>query len=168
MGSLRKNCKTPGCPNLHRNTSGYCDECMARYAARHPSKKTQAPRPTAQERGYDSKWRRFAHRFLLNHPVCAICGAPAVAVDHKYTPADVMLDVHGTFIYEEREYQALCASCNARKGKTEDVRIREQYHKDKAQLYRGTPEGGSEKNGQGSATGAVSLENCAGGKNSNG
>lgn len=30
MGVLRKNCKTPGCTNLHRNPSGYCDVCGAR------------------------------------------------------------------------------------------------------------------------------------------
>ena len=36
MGTLRKRCKTYGCPNLHRNPSGYCDECTARYRALHP------------------------------------------------------------------------------------------------------------------------------------
>ena len=163
MGSLTKNCKTPGCPNLHRNKSGYCDECMARYAAAHPEKgKPAENRPSAYERGYDSRWRRFARNFLINHPVCAICGAPSVCVDHKNTPADVMLEVNGgVFDYDEREYQALCCACNAEKGKTLDRQRRAKYYADKVRLGLG---GGSEKNARAGTTGAVRSENCAEGK----
>ena len=162
MGSLKKNCKTPGCPNLHTNRSGYCNECMARYAATHPKEEKTESRPSAYERGYDSAWRRFAHRFLINHPVCAICGAPATQVDHKSMPADVMLKVYGgKFDLDERHYQALCVSCNARKGKTQDVRFRRKYEEDLKRLEQG---GGSEKNAPRPVTGAVRSENCAEGK----
>ena len=135
MGSLKKNCKTPGCPNLHTNRSGYCDECMARYAATHPKEPAEERRPSSTERGYDYTWRRFARTFLINHPTCAICGAPAVCVDHKYTPADVMLESNGgVFDYDESQYQALCVACNTRKGKTTDVRRRQQYRNDRIRL----------------------------------
>lgn len=162
MGSLRKNCKTPGCRNLHHNTSGYCDQCMAKYAASHPKEEKKETRPSSYERGYDSAWRRFASRFLRNHPVCAICGAPSTQVDHKSMPADVMLKVYGgKFDLDESHYQALCVSCNVRKGKNEDVRFRRQYERDLARLEQG---GGVRKNDPRPATGAVRSENCAGGQ----
>jgi len=161
MGSLKKNCKTPGCPNLHTNRSGYCNECMARYAATHPKTERVETRPSAYERGYDSAWRRFAHRFLINHPVCAICGAPATQVDHKSMPADVMLKVYGgKFDLEESHYQALCVSCNTRKGKTQDVRFRRKFEDDLRRLETG---GGSQKNESGQATGAVRSDKRTGG-----
>ena len=164
MGSLKKNCKTFGCRNLHNNPGGYCDECMARYAAAHPKAPAEDRRPSAQKRGYDHRWQKFARAFLLEHPKCAICGAPARCVDHKYTPADVMLQVNGgTFDYDEREYQALCISCNNRKGYTVDRRRREQYKADLVRLGL-DPGGGSEKIENPEITGAASAENRAGGK----
>ena len=164
MGSLKKNCKTPGCPNLHTNRSGYCDECMARYAATHPKAPAEDHRPTAPERGYDYTWRRFARTFLINHPVCALCGAPATCVDHKYTPADVMLEANGgVFDYDESQYQALCVSCNNRKGRTVDVRRREQYRNDRIRLGL-DPRGGSQKNAGAEVTRAVRSEKRVGGK----
>lgn len=145
MGSLKRNCKTTGCPNLHTNRSGYCDECMARYRASHPDAED---RPTAPERGYDSRWRRFAKAYLKDHPVCAMCGAPATCVDHRDMPADVMLDVYGgRFDYDESHYQALCTACNNFKGRTVDRRRREVYRADLRRLGLSGPGGGSEKNG---------------------
>lgn len=165
MGSLKKNCKTPGCPNLHTNRGGYCDECMARYAATHPRVESESRRPSAPERGYDATWRRFARTFLINHPVCAICGAPATCVDHKYTPADVMLEVNGgIFDYDESQYQALCVSCNNRKGRTVDRRRRADYQDAKRRLGLESPRGGSQKNEGAAITRAASAENRAGGK----
>lgn len=135
MGSLRRNCKTFGCKNLHNNRSGYCDACMQRYALLHPKAESEDKRPSAAERGYTAKWQRFAKFFLMAHPVCAICGAPATCVDHKDMPADVMKEVYGgAFDYDESHYQALCNSCNARKGKTQDKQMRAKYEADKAKL----------------------------------
>lgn len=135
MGSLRKNCKTYGCRNLHNNRSGYCDDCMARYALLHPKEGKKDDRPSAAERGYNYRWQKFSKFFLMAHQECAICGAPATCVDHKDMPADVMLESYGgTFDYDESHYQALCNRCNARKGKTEDKQMRAKYEADKAKL----------------------------------
>ena len=135
MGSLKRNCKTFGCRNLHTNRSGYCNACMERYALLHPKAESEDKRPSAAERGYDGKWQRFAKFFLMANQTCAICGAPATCVDHKDMPADVMLEVYGgTFDYDESHYQALCSRCNARKGKTDDRKMRERYEADKARL----------------------------------
>lgn len=136
MGSLKKNCKTPGCPNLHTNRSGYCDECMARYAETHPkTAPAEDRRPNFRERGYTSKWTKFARAFVLNHPKCAICGAPSKVCDHKDMPYDVMLGVYGgEFDYDESHYQALCMACNNRKGRNEDVKARNRYLADLKKL----------------------------------
>lgn len=142
MGTLRKNCKTPGCGTLHRNVSGYCDECQARLQARRlerlrrtaPSKAER--RKNVKERGYDKTWEKFSKKYLSEHTVCAMCGAPAEVVDHRRIPADVMLDAYGTFIYDEPDtyYQPLCKRCNSWKGKNIDPKIREQYYRDKQKL----------------------------------
>ena len=141
MGSLRKKCKTYGCPNLHHNASGYCDECTAKYNATHIRKDE---RPSAAKRGYDWTWRTYARNFLKEHPVCEICGAPATCVDHKDMTADMMMDVWGRFDMAPSHYQALCSSCNTRKGRHEDKTMREAYRADLAALSQ-HPEGRSGK-----------------------
>ncbi|OAF13930.1 HNH endonuclease [Bradyrhizobium neotropicale] len=40
-------------------------------------------RPNANDRGYDSRWKLARRAFLDKHPDCAMCGKPAVVVDHK-------------------------------------------------------------------------------------
>ncbi|MFA6778200.1 MAG: hypothetical protein WCU80_00245 [Paludibacteraceae bacterium] len=111
---LKKSCKTWGCPNLTYNKSGWCDECEKKHRPVH-----QKPdeRPTAQERGYDYRWREFSKQFLAHHPVCEMCGAPAEVTDHKDITAKVMMDLYGKFDLDESHYQALCRSCNTKKAK---------------------------------------------------
>lgn len=40
-------------------------------------------RPTARQRGYDSKWDEARKAFLAKHPRCARCGQPATIVHHS-------------------------------------------------------------------------------------
>lgn len=133
---LKKRCKTWGCPNLHYNKSGYCDECTAKYRATHPSY-YEEKRPDAAKRGYNYRWYKFAKDYLREHPVCAICGKPAEVVDHKDVPADVMMDAYGQFDLDPAHYQALCRRCNAVKGVTYDRDARQMYHNDKEFLSQG-------------------------------
>ena len=139
MSMRRKRCKQWGCPNFHNNKNGYCDECNRKYRAKHPdrynedgSKKTdwktyEEKRGNFRQRGYDYKWDKFKKRFLLAHPTCAICGAPAQCVDHKTTTARQMMDAYGEFVYNDEDYQALCFRCNTRKGRTTDKESDEEY-----------------------------------------
>lgn len=131
--ALRKRCKTVGCPNLHSNRSGYCNECSRMYYASHADTKRayEEKRPSSIERGYDSRWNRFSREFLKSHPTCAICGAPSQCVDHKDIPADVMMDAYGRFDLDPIHYQALCNRCNTIKGRHEDRRMRREYESDK-------------------------------------
>lgn len=137
-----RRCKAYGCPNLHYNANGYCDNCYSFFKAKHPQyydkdgnrlserawqKAYDEKRGTASQRGYTYKWRQFARKYLEQHSVCAICGAPATVCDHKTDTADMMIDAYGTFDYNEGNYQPLCARCNARKGATVDKDKREAY-----------------------------------------
>lgn len=130
---MKKRCKVHGCPNLHTNRNGYCDDHQIRSRG-------SEERPSAQERGYDSRWKRFAKDFLTRHPVCEICGAPATCVDHKNATADMMMDAYGCFDYSEENYQALCTACNTRKGKREDVEMKRNYYSGKTFLTGGRVE----------------------------
>lgn len=126
---------------MHRNPSGYCDECTARYREKHPhvdSRDSEHQKPTQVARKqYGSwKWRKFAADFIKLHPTCAICGEPSKVCDHKDMTADMMVDAYGGFDYDPSHYQALCFSCNARKGRREDREVRMAYHKDLQDMER--------------------------------
>lgn len=74
--SLRA-CTKAGCPNL--TDRGLCTACRSALP----------PRPTARQRGYDSKWDEARKGFLAKHPRCE-CPAhkgkpdapPSNTVDH--------------------------------------------------------------------------------------
>ena len=130
----KKKCISWNCPNLHTNKNGYCNECNAKYRAKHPEKykkkegKIDAARPNARERGYTDKWTKFAKDFLSRHPICEICHKqPAQVCDHKTATARMMMDANGEFSYNEEDYQALCYACNTAKGRTIDKEMEAQY-----------------------------------------
>ncbi len=107
---------------------------------------------TAQQRGYDWKWRTFAKKYLASHPVCARCGQPAEVVDH-IIPSDVWMKAQGRFEYNENYYQPLCQACNKRKGRREDRIVRKEFEKDIETLdIVVTPPGVSEKKVGGEAS----------------
>ena len=60
-------------------------------------------RPTARERGYDSKWDRARADFLTEHPKCAVCGEPATVVDHVVPHRGDM-----KLFWRRSNWQALC------------------------------------------------------------
>ena len=151
---MKRMCKTFGCPNVHNNKSGYCDDCTRKTARSF----TDSPdeRPSAHARGYDNRWRVFSSKFLETHTVCAICGAPATVTDHRDTPAEIMLDLYGRFDLNPDHYQALCTSCNVRKG-AEDRRKVEEYYAKKSEREKTRGEG--EKMHSGRATATISPIN---------
>lgn len=61
-------------------------------------------RPSARQRGYDSRWQKARAGYLLAHPYCIMCGAPASHVDH-ITPhkGDDRL------FWDQSNWQSLCA-----------------------------------------------------------
>ncbi|HDZ73496.1 MAG TPA: HNH endonuclease [Aurantimonas coralicida] len=68
----------------HRIASGQQCPCERSRTAERKAR-ADANRPTARQRGYDSKWDRERVAFLKLHPVCAHkgCTQAATVVDHK-------------------------------------------------------------------------------------
>lgn len=58
-----------------------CEHSVARDRER--KVRFDAQRPTARQRGYDSKWEKARAGFLAKHPKCTRCGAPATIVHHS-------------------------------------------------------------------------------------
>lgn len=48
--------------------------------------RADAQRPSARERGYDTKWQRERAAYLKLHPVCAECGTQAATIVHHKIP----------------------------------------------------------------------------------
>lgn len=85
---------------------------------------TSAPaagaRASRHERGYDSRWSKFAKSYLLRHPLCVMCKdrgriVTATCVDHVDG-----LGPRGARGFDETNLRALCARCHSRKTVLED------------------------------------------------
>lgn len=65
------------------------------------------------------KWKAIRKQYLVKHPICCICGAPAEIVDHKkgHDPKTWKK----TF-FDSSNFQAMCWSCHSRKTCLEDMR----------------------------------------------
>jgi len=61
----------------HKIASGESCACEKRRKADFDKR-----RPTARERGYDSKWDKARAEYLKRHPTCCRCSSPATVVDH--------------------------------------------------------------------------------------
>lgn len=115
-------CGYPLCPAL---VSG-----KARYCVIHA--RDLGARPSAAERGYDARWRRFRAAFLRRYPLCGMRPVGTVRTDHSAcqasglvraaTVVDHITPVTGpddpTF-YQEGAHQALCETCHNRKRQQE-------------------------------------------------
>lgn len=73
-------------------------------------------RPSARERGYDSKWDKERAAFLRANPRCVMCAAPARVVDHK-TPhrGDRKL------FWQRSNWQALCTPCHSSRKQSQEA-----------------------------------------------
>lgn len=98
-------CAYPGCRNLVRD---------GRYCTDH-SRRVNVERGSAASRGYGARWRRLRLMFLHEHPLCALCGAPATEVDHI-----IPIRLGGS--NDAANLQALCKPCHSTKTAREDGR----------------------------------------------
>lgn len=72
-------------------------------------------RPSANERGYNSEWRKKRKIFLQLNPLCVKCGAPATDVDHIIPhKGDKIL------FWNPNNWQSLCHRCHSQKTARED------------------------------------------------
>ena len=114
IGSKRI-CTYPGC-----NTLVFEHRC-----AKHPYHREDT-RPSAIERGYDSKWTRLRNAYVRAHPICEIqekCNGDAVAeVDH------IVPIAQGGARLDERNLQGACRPCHAWKTKHIDAQGAARRH----------------------------------------
>ena len=98
----------PCCPKL--TDSKDCEE----HKSLHPD------RPSAESRGYNSKWRKTRAAYLRKHPLCVRCMADGRYV--KATVVDHVIPHRGDqqLMWDESNYQALCKKCHDKKTWTED------------------------------------------------
>ena len=104
----KKPCRHPGCPNL--TEVKYCEE----HKHLHPD------RPSAENRGYNSKWRKLSQQYLRKHPLCVRCLA-----NGRYTKATVTDHIiphrnRPELMWDESNFQALCKPCHDKKTWTDD------------------------------------------------
>ena len=67
-----------------------------------------ATRPSARERGYDSKWDIERAAYLKANPTCRLCGAPASLVDHIIPHRRDM-----RLFWRRSNWQPLCTPCHS-------------------------------------------------------
>lgn len=105
-----KPCGYPGCSGL---TAG-------RYCEKHKHINLSESRPSANSRGYNSRWRKARAMYLAEYPLCAECekrgkltGATVVdhIIPHKGNPR---------LFWDESNWQPLCKQCHDRKTVLED------------------------------------------------
>ncbi len=56
------------------------------------------------------RWRNLSKAILAENPVCAVCGAPATAVDH------IQHDDDNSRFYDRDNLRPICLPCNSRKS----------------------------------------------------
>jgi len=95
-------CTFPGCAQRAID-HGRC--------ANHP--RPQAPRPSANERGYGAGWQIIRANHLRVWPLCAVCGDPGTHVDH-------ILALARGGSNAESNLQTLCAVHHSQKTAAQD------------------------------------------------
>lgn len=105
-----KPCSYPGC-------AGLTDE---RYCEKHKRIALLVQRPSANKRGYNSRWRKVRALYLAEHPLCVECekqGALTAA-----TVVDHIIPHKGDsgLFWDKDNWQALCKQCHDRKTVLED------------------------------------------------
>ena len=103
-----KPCRAPKCPTLVvPGTDPYCPA--------HRRTRNQAydkTRPTAGDRGYGERWRRYRVFYLKRHPICVCgCGRPARVVDH----IEPVTGPQDPKFWDPTNHQALTVQCHNRK-----------------------------------------------------
>ena len=111
-------CRHSGCDNL--TDKSYCPEHMAEYEERQKAWKERAEkrRPSARQRGYDTRWQKYAHTYLRQpgHQICRLnlpgCTLAATCVDHIVPPSGPKVPL----FWDKSNHQPACSHCNSVKG----------------------------------------------------
>lgn len=127
----KKPCAHPGCVKWATHGS-YCAEHYAEFLRKREEQKKKFfanwqekkkqnhyERPAEQLLYRDPKWQKASKIFLMENPICVICGRPATDTDHiRPHKGDYNL------FWDVSNWQPLCHECHARKTYQEN---REAY-----------------------------------------
>ena len=128
-------CKIAGCPELTRDSDRLCPDHKRPEGDGTPDtlkKKWGGIRASSTQRGYNSRWQRYAKNFLKRHPLCQQClklkegGAGLPRDIPERTRASEVVDHiiphrgNQELFWKPSNHQALCKKCHDRKtGKGE-------------------------------------------------
>jgi len=97
------------CPKCSKIIPARAECACQRAAKRQRDRRHDQTRPTASQRGYNSKWRTASKAFLRRFPMCAMCHGEATQVDHiKPHKGDRAL------FWDQTNWQPLCTTCHAK------------------------------------------------------
>ncbi|MFG1465960.1 HNH endonuclease signature motif containing protein [Xanthobacter sp. DSM 24535] len=96
----------------YKIASGERCPCEAKRKAQ-----ADARRPSARERGYDTKWDVERAAYLKAHPKCARCSGLATVVDHKVAHRGDM-----KLFWNRSNWQPLCGPCHNRWKQSQEKR----------------------------------------------
>lgn len=106
-------CNYPFC-HKYAEQGGYC---MEHYQLRERTRQKSSKRKRYKGAiAYNNnRWSRARISYLMNNPVCAICGKPATEIDH-------IIPHKGDYelFWNVDNWQPLCHSCHSRKTVLED------------------------------------------------
>jgi 5-methylcytosine-specific restriction protein A len=86
---------------------------------REQQRRYEASRPSAQARGYDTKWQREREAYLKANPTCRRCSESASHVDHiQAHRGDQKL------FWSRSNWQPLCVTCHNRWKQREEKAVR--------------------------------------------
>lgn len=95
------------CSCGHRIAAGVRCPCEHKGEAERKAR-FDTKRPSARERGYDSRWQKARATYLERNPVCISCGARATLVDHKVPHRGDQ-----ALFWNRANWQPLCTSCHS-------------------------------------------------------
>ena len=102
-------CRRPGCRGLVR--AGVCSVCGPQR--QEGGGEDDEGGGSAAWRGYDARWRKLREKVLFTQPLCVMCGAVAVDVDH------IIPIRQGGAVLAVDNLQPLCRQCHIRKTQRE-------------------------------------------------
>lgn len=103
-------CTTKGCTAPAPHGQSKCDTHRLEQRRAHDQR-----RPSARQRGYDSRWERTRAEHLRLEPNCRMCGKPASPVDHIDG-----LGPNGPRGHDHDNLQSLCTPCHSVKTNRSD------------------------------------------------
>lgn len=108
---LRPCASQPRCRAL--TTERYCAACQE--SGQTKEREHDRRRGSSNDRGYTSRWRRYARQFLNENPLCHYCSlqgrtVASQCVDHATPPS------RGGDFWDADQHRAACLPCNSAKG----------------------------------------------------